>query len=284
MGPTLRRVLRWFRMSFRFSRFSDILTPVGRLLSIIAALVVLCAGCSSNNAGREKPGELYARSDLAAFVEDTDPLESERDYVIGIGDRLDVVFFVHKELTTVDLLVRSDGRITLPYVGDVDAAGVTPMQLDSTLTYRFSEVLREPNLSVILKAPAEKLVYVLGQVKAPGGFPYDTKLSVVQALALAGGMERGAKTSHVLVIRRKGPEKIVGIEVNVASITSGYNVQSDIWLRNYDILYVPKTRLQSAGEFIAIINDILFPPVDLLVRGWQIQVMKQQLDVIRARE
>ncbi len=75
-------------------------------------------------------------------------------------------------------------------------------------------------------------------------------------------MERGAKTTHVLVIRRKGPEKIVGIEVNVASITSGYNVQSDIWLRNYDIVYVPKTRLQSAGEFIAIINDILYPPVD----------------------
>lgn len=271
-------------MSFRFLVFSDILTPVGRLFAIILFLAALSAGCSSNNAGREKPGELYEQDQLGQFVEDTDPLESQEDYVIGIGDRLDVVFFVHKELTTIDLLVRSDGRVTLPYVGDVDAAGVTPMQLDSTLSYRFSEVLREPNLSVIVRAPADKLVYVLGQVKAPGGFPYDTKLSVVQAIALAGGIERGAKTSHVLVIRRKGPEKIVGIEVNVASITSGYNVQSDIWLRNYDILYVPKTRLQSAGEFIAIINDILYPPVDLLVRGWQIQVMKQQLDIIRARE
>jgi polysaccharide export outer membrane protein len=187
-------------------------------------------------------------------------------------------------LTTTDLLVRSDGRVSLPYVGDVDAAGVTPMQLDSALTSRFSEVLREPNLSVILRAPAEKLVYVLGQVKTPGGFPYETKLTVLQALALAGGIERGAKTSHVLVIRRKGPEKVVGIEVNVASVTSGYNVQNDIWLRNYDILYVPKTRLQSAGEFIAIINDILFPPIDLVLRGWQIEVLRQQLEVIRSRD
>jgi polysaccharide export outer membrane protein len=270
-------------MSFRFLGFSDILTSVVRLSAIVFFLAALSAGCSSNNAGREKPGELYGQDQLGAFVEDTDPLVSQEDYVIGIGDRLDVVFFVHKELTTVDLLVRSDGRITLPYVGDVDAAGVTPMQLDSTLSYRFSEVLREPNLSVILREPAEKLVYVLGQVKTPGGFPYQTKLSVVQALALAGGMDRGAKTTHVLVIRRKGPEKVVGIEVNVASITSGYNVQSDIWLRNYDILYVPKTRLQSAGEFIAIINDILFPPVDLVLRGWQIEVLRQQLEVIRAR-
>ncbi len=107
---------------------------MGRLFAIILFLAVLSAGCSSNNAGREKPGELYEQDQLGQFVEDTDPLESEEDYVIGIGDRLDVVFFVHKELTTIDLLVRSDGRITLPYVGDVDAAGVTPMQLDSTLT------------------------------------------------------------------------------------------------------------------------------------------------------
>jgi len=255
-----------------------------RLVAIIVSLAVLSAGCASNNAGREERGQLYPQNQLDEFVGDTNPTESEGDYVIGVGDRLDVVFFIHKELTTLDLLVRTDGRVTLPYVGDVGAAGVTPMQLDSTLTYRFSEVLRDPNLSVILRAPAQKIVYVLGQVKTPGGFPYETQVSLVQALALAGGLDRGAKTTHVLVIRRKGPEKIVGIEVNAASITSGYNVQNDIWLKNYDILYVPKTRLQSAGEFIAIINDILFPPVDILVRGWQIQVLKQQLDVIRARD
>jgi polysaccharide export outer membrane protein len=257
---------------------------MARLIAIVVSLTVLSAGCSSKNAGRDPQTGLYQQREVSQFVEDTNPPESEGEYVIGAGDRLDVVFFVHKELSTLDLLVRTDGRITLPYVGDVMAAGVTPMNLDSTLTYRFSEVLREPNLSVIVRQPAEKLVYVLGQVKNPGGFPYNTNVSLVHALALAGGLDRGAKTAHVLVIRRKGPEKIVGIEVNVAAITSGSNIQNDFWLKNYDIVYVPKTRLQSVSEFIAIVNDVVFPPVDIVLRGWQIQVLRQQLEVIQSRD
>ena len=257
-----------------------------RVVTIVACLAVVSAGCgaSSKNAGRDVHGELYKSNEVDSFVEATVPAESEREYVIGVGDRLDVVFFVHKELTTLDLLVRSDDRITLPYVGDVVAAGVTPMQLDSTLTVRFSEVLRDPNLSVIVRQPAQKLVYVLGQVKTPGGFPYDTNVSLLHALALAGGLDSGAKTTHVLVIRRKGPEKIVGIEVNVKSITSGYNVQNDLWLRNYDIVYVPQTRIQSLSEFITIMNDILYPPVDIALRGWQVQVLRQQLEILELKQ
>jgi polysaccharide export outer membrane protein len=158
------------------------------------------------------------------------------------------------------------------------------MALDSVLTARFSEVLRDPNLSVILRAPAEKVVYVFGQVENPGGFPYRTNLSLLHSIALAGGLSRGAKTSHVLVIRRKGPEKIVAIEVNVSDITSGRNVRSDVWLRNYDIVYVPRTRLESAADFILILNDVLFPPVDIALRGWQLQVLNQQLEVLKSKD
>jgi polysaccharide export outer membrane protein len=227
---------------------------------------------------------MYDTEELGEFLLDTAAPGSDDEYVIGVGDHLDIVFFIHKELSTIDLLVRSDGRITLPYVGDVMAAGATPMQLDSTLTVRFSEVLRDPNLSVILRRPAVKLVYVLGEVKVAGGFPYETRVSLLQALAFAGGLEYGAKTTHVLVIRRKGPDKIVGIEVNVAAITSGYNVQSDFWLKNYDIVYVPKTRLKSTADFVALITDIIVPPVDIALRGWTIQVLQQQLELLKSRD
>jgi len=255
-----------------------------RVIAIVVCLAAVSAGCGTKNAGRDAQGELYKPNELGKFVEETTPVESERDYVIGVGDHLDVVFFVHKELTTLNLLVRSDDRITLPYVGDVIAAGVTPMQLDSNLTDRFSEVLRDPNLSVIVRQPAQKLVYVLGQVKAPGGFPYENSVSLLHALALAKGLDRGAKTTHVLVIRRKGPEKIVGIEVNVKAITTGSNVQNDIWLRNYDIVYVPQTRIQSLAEFVTIMNEIIYPPFDIVFRGWQIQVLQQQLEILRLTE
>lgn len=254
-----------------------------RYLVVIWALAALSGGCAAGNAGREKPGTLYGSGDVESFLQETAPPEVDEKYVIGVGDRLDVVFFVHKELSTVNLLVRSDGRITLPYVGDVSAAGFTPMELDSSLTTGFSEVLRDPNLSVIVREPAQKFVYVLGQVGLPGEFRFETKISLVQALARAQGFDRGAKTTHVVVIRRDGLERIVGAEIDVASITKGKGLANDIWLRNYDIVYVPKTRLQSTSDFISAVYDILFKPTDLALRGWTAQVMWQQLEYLRAQ-
>jgi polysaccharide export outer membrane protein len=255
-----------------------------RSLSLIVLLAVTSLGCAANQPRVKAGGDLYRNDQVAEFLRETETADSGNVYAIGIGDRLDVIFFVHKELSTLDLLVRSDGYITLPYVGDVAAAGLTPMQLDTTLTTKFSEVLRDPNLSVIIREPAQKIVYVFGQVKKPGGFPYDTRVSLLQALALGWGLDRGAKTSHVLVIRRVGPARIVGVEVNVSEIMKGHNLQQDLWLRNYDIVYVPKTRLQSTGEFMAIINDVLFPPVDLVLRGWQSTLMWQQIDYLRSKD
>lgn len=257
---------------------------MARCIVLWVCFAVLSAGCASKNAGRMEPGRFYDSGEVQSFLEQTAPPGVDAQYIVNVGDRLDVVFFIHKELTTVGLLVRSDGRITLPYVGDVSAAGYTPMQLDSALTERFSEVLRDPNLSVIVRDPAEKFVYVLGQVKLPGEFRFSSKISVVQAIARAQGFARGAKTSHVVVIRRDGPERIVGVEIDVASITHGKVFANDIWLRNYDIVFVPKTRLQSASEFIEILYDILFPPTDLMLRGWTAQVMWQQLEYLRAQD
>jgi polysaccharide export outer membrane protein len=223
---------------------------------------------------------MYKTDEVGDFLVDTGPPVQENQYIVAQGDRLDVVFFIHRDLTTRDLLVRSDGRITLPYVGDVMAAGHTPSQLDSVLTDRFAEVLRDPNLSVIVKNPAEKTVYVLGEVTRPGGYNYDTSISVLQAVAKAGGFDRGAKRNHTLVIRREGTDRIVGVEVNLAAVTSGYQVGYDFWLKNYDIVYVPKTRLESAADLMQTVDDILSPPVNLIFRGWQIQVLQQTYEVI----
>jgi polysaccharide export outer membrane protein len=254
-----------------------------RCLSYVVVLAVISLGCASNKPAMEPRGDVYDRDQVSEFLRDTATPDSGNAYIIGIGDRLDVLFFVHQELSTINLLVRSDGCITLPYVGDVVAVGVTPMRLDSTLTTKFSEVLRDPNLSVIVREPADKLIYVLGQVKRPGAYPYETKMSLLQALALGAGFERGAKVSHVLVIRREGLQKIVGVEVDVAAMFAGHNLEQDFWLKNYDIVYVPKTRLQSAGEFMQILYDILYPPVDILLRGWTAQAIFLQIDYLQSR-
>ncbi len=256
---------------------------MGRIFITLVIVLAVGLGCASNNEQLEPRGDLYTDKELGEFLVDTSAPEQENEYYIAVGDKLDVVFFIHRELTTNGLLVRSDGRITLPYVGDVMAAGLTPMQLDSTLTAEFSEVLREPNLSVIVADPADKIVYVLGQVNRAGGFDYETRISLLHAVAEAGGFKRGAKSKHVVIIRREGLDKIVGIEINLDAITSGYNVGNDFWLRNYDIVYVPKTRLESAAEFMTTVDEIIRPPVDIMFRGWQIKTLQDQYEYIRAR-
>jgi len=193
-----------------------------------------------------------------------------------VGDRLDVVFFFHDDLTTLDLLVRPDGRITLPYVGDVMAAGHTPMYLDSTLTRRFEEILREPNLSIIIRSTQLEHVYGLGEVERPGHYTYPVNMSVLQAISDAGGHKPSAKLANVVVIRREGPDRVLGVLVDVGAIMDGGQIQNDFQLTNNDIVYVPKTNIAKAGDFIQELDDVVKPPLEWVVRALQITVLRDQ--------
>jgi polysaccharide export outer membrane protein len=214
-------------------------------------------------------GKLYKPEQLGGFLGESAERQSN-EYIIAIGDKLDVVFLYHKDLTTNDLIVRSDGRISLPYVGDIMAAGYRPMQLDSVLTEHFAEILREPNLSVIISSSATKMVYVFGEVDLPGGYPFETNISLLQAIALARGPKSSAKADHTVVIRREGVSRIIGVEVNVNAITSGDAIHQDFMLRKNDIVYIPKKRLDSVRDFMDAINTIVLPPMRAYLYGWEI--------------
>jgi polysaccharide export outer membrane protein len=205
----------------------------------------------------------------------------ESQYVIGVGDRLDVVFLFHTNLSTRDLVVRRDGRISLPYVGDQMAAGVTPMTLDSLLTVGFSDILRDPSISVIVTQPAPQKVFVLGEVNQPGSFKFDEDVSMLQSVAMAGGFTKGALSRHAVLIRRQGVNKIVGIEVDLQSVMDGSLMGNDIQLRNYDIVYVPQHPIYSAADFMNQIYDILNQPLDLVFKGWQIANLSASYEYFR---
>jgi polysaccharide export outer membrane protein len=199
----------------------------------------------------------------------------ETEYVIGVGDELQVVFPYHTNLTERDLVVRRDGRISLPYVGDQMAAGVTPMDLDSMLTIRFSEILRDPNLSVIVSNPAVQKAYVLGHVKLGGKIEFTDELTMLQAVAEAGGFDTGALPAHCVLIRRQGVSKIVGVEVNLKAAMQGSVLGNDLRLRNYDIVYVPQHPIFSAADFMQAVGDIIMVPLDAVFKGWQIANLSQ---------
>jgi len=168
-------------------------------------------------------------------------------------------------------------------VGDVVAAGVTPMVLDSLLTVRYQEILRDPSLSVIIKEEAPRLVYVLGEVTRPGGYPFIDQVSLVQAISAAAGFKKSAKPAHTVLIRREGVDKIVGIEVDVKAIVSGSSIENDIMLRKYDIVYVPKSRIFTVADFAEQVNKIIGTPMDIILTGWQIRTLQANYEYFLSR-
>jgi polysaccharide biosynthesis/export protein len=244
-----------------------------RVWYAVAFVLIVVTGCASGPVGADRSAGWYQREDLPQFTADTSqPVQGalEPEYVIGVGDKLDVVFLFQTHLTTRDLVVRTDGRISLPYVGDQMAAGVTPMTLDSLLTVRFSDILREPNLSVIVTQSAPRRVFVLGEVKTPGAFTIDSEVTALQAVALAGGFIKGALPNHVVLIRREDVSKIVGIELDLASVMNGAHMANNVRLRNYDIVFVPEHPIYSAADFMSQVYEIINAPLDLVFKGWQI--------------
>lgn len=255
-------------------------------LPVVAAfvlVVVVSYGCSGGGKAAIAPGQMYDPEALQEFVARTGPPSfPTSEYRIQVGDRLDFTFLYHTNLTTRSVLVRDDGRISLPYVGDQMAAGFTPMGLDSVLTEKYAEILKQPNLTVSLASTSDRQVYVLGYVGHAGGFKFDRSISLVQALALAGGVSDGAKPQNTILIRRDGDE-VVGIEVDVKSIIEGRSVGSDIPLRNYDIVYVPKSRLKSVEEFSESVGKIIGLPLGTTLQGWQIANSVEQYRYFRLR-
>lgn len=261
------------------SRFSDV-----RVLAAALAVPLIAGGCSGGVKGADRSEGWYDAESVKEFVADTSkPVipAVEPEYVIGVNDVLEVVFLYHNNLTTRDLIVRRDGRISMPYVGDQMAAGVTPMVLDSLLTVRFAEVLRDPNLSVIVSEPAPQKVYVLGEVNQPGRFEFADELSMLQAVAEAGGVKAGGMTNHAVLIRRQGVSQITGVEVDLRAAANGSNLTNDLRLRNYDIVLIPKHPIYSAADFMQAIGDIINVPLDAVFKGWQIANLKENYQFYR---
>ena len=190
------------------------------------------------------------------------------EYRLGFGDVIDVKFFDNKRFNET-ATVRPDGRITLEKVGEVLVSGITPLQLDSMITSVYSQILRNPEVSVFVREFAGYQVYVLGEVNSPGGYPIQRDMTLVKALALAGGVKNGAKTGSVIVARNKPGEAIEAIQVNFKQslkTTSHIDSNHGQYLQPGDVIYVPRTTIANVSTFLKQVYDGVLPPVDIYLR------------------
>lgn len=164
-------------------------------------------------------------------------------YAIGIGDVIEISVWKSPELS-VSVPVRPDGRVSVPLLGDVQAAGMTPLALKEELTRSFRKYVTAPEVSVVIKEINSRKVFVTGEVKAPGAFDLQPRTKLMQVLAMAGGLTPYAK-GRVIVLRdnREGKEQDGNpdrrYEIDIGSIISGKRPQDNIVLLPGDTLVFP---------------------------------------------
>jgi len=128
------------------------------------------------------------------------PSKAGRDYVIGADDVLDVSVWKEQELTR-SLQVRPDGKISMPLLGDVQAAGLTPGQLAQNVTDKLKKYLTAPQVTVILTQINSQRVYVTGEVTRPGAYPVLPGMTILQAISSAGGLTPFANSKKIFLMR-----------------------------------------------------------------------------------
>jgi polysaccharide biosynthesis/export protein len=204
------------------------------ILAVLFALVVIPVRAQS--AGEAKQP---AQSAVPAMADDTPKKSATADpnYVIGAQDVLDINVWKEPDVSRV-VPVRPDGKISLPLLNDVQAAGLTPDQLAAKVTEELKKYVTNPQVTVIVTAINSQRVYILGEVTRPGAFPLLPGMTVLQALSSAGGFTQFAKVKNIFV-RRLQDGKESKYPFNYKDVIGGKKPEQDILLKAGDTIVVP---------------------------------------------
>jgi polysaccharide export outer membrane protein len=174
----------------------------------------------------------------------TDALDSQRaalpsaEFVIGTGDILAVNVWREAEISRV-VPVRSDGRISLPLLGDLVASGRTPHQLEAEISAKLKDYISEPEVTVIVQEIRSQKFNVLGMVMRPGSYVLTKPVTVLDAIAIAGGFRDFARLKDMYVLRRNPDGKQSRFPFNYKEVVKGHNPGQDLELEPNDTVVIP---------------------------------------------
>ena len=199
--------------------------------SALLSVSLIAAVSLSLSAQAQKPARDSARG--------TNPVATvtlPSDYVIGVEDVLSVVFWREKEMSA-DVVVRPDGKISLPMLNDVMAAGLTPEALGAVVAKAGEKLVRDAGATVIVKEIRSRKVYIIGEVVKPGTFQLGSEMNVLQAIGEAGGFIEGADKGDIIIVRNEsGKER--RFKFNYNDVVKGKNPAQNIRLIPGDTIIV----------------------------------------------
>jgi polysaccharide biosynthesis/export protein len=183
----------------------------------------------------QNPAPVAAKQ--AATATNSPIAANDPDYKIGPQDVLTINVWKEPDVSR-EVPVRPDGKISLPLLNDVEAAGLTPMQLANSLTESLKKFMSSPQVTVIVKEINSRRVYVIGEVVRAGTFPLLPKMTVLQIVSSCGGFTQFANPKKIYVLRTKDGKQ-TKIPFNYKEVVSGKNPGQNIELEPGDTVVVP---------------------------------------------
>ena len=207
---------------------------LGLILFGVAAGSVPCQEDSASLAKRgEKAGSNPSPNAPSDPVNTTNP-----KYIIGPGDLLDINV-LHEPDVSQKVSVRMDGKITVPLIGEIQASGMMPDNLQATIAQKLHEYIKDAEVTVVVEEMKSRQFSVMGEVEHPGSFPLTKPTTVLDALAQAGGFRDFAKVSKIHVLRRNPSGTIVSLPFNYKQVSKGKNESQNLELQAGDTIIVP---------------------------------------------
>jgi polysaccharide biosynthesis/export protein len=204
--------------------------------------IALCAGLQIRAAVIQQNDRATTTTDSTASPDQINPAggnpRTGAAYLIGADDVLAISVWKEPEITR-SIPVRSDGKISLPLIGDVQAAGRTPMQLEDDIAARLKDYITNPQVAVIVQQINSQKFNILGQVMKPGSFPLTAGTTVVDAIAIAGGFKDFAKKKGVYLLRQNSAGIEERFNFNYDKFIKEKNTAQNIRLLPNDTIVVP---------------------------------------------
>lgn len=198
------------------------------IVVLMVSVVGLCAA-SGQKTNEAQHKDSAAKAQGAPVVDES--------YVIGPEDVLNINVWKEQEMSG-SVPVRTDGKITLALVGDVQASGLTPPQLTQALTEKVKKYVDDPHVTITVMSTNSRRIYVLGEVGHPGAMPLLPEMTVLQAISSAGGVTPYAKAKSIYVLRNENGTQ-TKLPFNYKSVLAGRNPEQNIVLKLGDTIVVP---------------------------------------------
>lgn len=214
-------------MRIIYSRFA----PRGVLCGISRGMFAFCITCGAVAFAQ---GNQTASPPVSQRASTVPP-----EYRIGAGDVLEVDVWKEPEASTPGVVVRADGKITVPLVKELEVTGLTTGELEKILQQKLAKFIPGAEVTVVVREVNSKKVYMIGAVKRAGPIKLDYPMTILQVLAEAGGITDFAKKSKIYVLRHEG-DKDIRIPFNYSQVIKGEHIEQNIRVLPGDTIVVPQ--------------------------------------------